>query len=470
MKTFIEKIKIPHTFIILSMFILVMSIMTYIIPAGAYERVLNDSGISVLDPSSYKVVASTPVTLMQLLTAIPQGFVDAGWIIALTFFVGAGFAVVQKIGTIPAMIQFLSSRFTHKTSLLVIPILMLVFSGIDLFIGMPELTIIYIPIIMPLMLSLGFDSMTAAAVALCGSAAGFSTAITNPFTVGIGHKISGLPLYSGWEFRLVAYAIILSVSIFYVMRYANKIKNDPKLSLTYDEDLAKKEKLANITNKDVVIVLNKRQQLASFFALAVLIIMIFGVLIFKWDMPQMSAMFLTIGIGSGIIAGLSGDELCETLLDGCRDMLLGAMIIGTARGISVVMTEGQIIDTVVNVLANALQSMPGTFTVIGMLLAVTLFNFLIPSGSGKSVILFPILAPLSDAVGINRQIAVLAYQFGDGFSNIIYPTSGFFMAAISIAGVKWNKWVQFYTPLFLISTGLSAVILVVAKIINYGPF
>ena len=114
--------------------------------------------------------------------------------------------------------------------------------------------------------------------------------------------------------------------------------------------------------------------------------------------------------------------------------------------------------------------MPGTFTVIGMLLAVTLFNFLIPSGSGKSVILFPILAPLSDAVGINRQIAVLAYQFGDGFSNIIYPTSGFFMAAISIAGVKWNKWVQFYTPLFLISTGLSAVILVVAKIINYGPF
>ena len=347
---------------------------------------------------------------------------------------------------------------------------MLVFSGIDLFIGMPELTIIYIPIIMPLMLSLGFDSMTAAAVALCGSAAGFSTAITNPFTVGIGHKISGLPLYSGWEFRLVAYAIILSVSIFYVMRYANKIKNDPKLSLTYDEDLAKKEKLANITNKDVVIVLNKRQQLASFFALAVLIIMIFGVLIFKWDMPQMSAMFLTIGIGSGIIAGLSGDELCETLLDGCRDMLLGAMIIGTARGISVVMTEGQIIDTVVNVLANALQSMPGTFTVIGMLLAVTLFNFLIPSGSGKSVILFPILAPLSDAVGINRQIAVLAYQFGDGFSNIIYPTSGFFMAAISIAGVKWNKWVQFYTPLFLISTGLSAVILVVAKIINYGPF
>ncbi len=461
--------KVPHTFIILTVFIIIMAVLSYIIPAGVYERMIGSDGRSIVDPSTFHYIERTPVSLMQLLTAIPQGYVDAGFIIALTLCVGSGVAVVQKIGVIPAAVEYLATKFKDK-GIFVIPILMFIFSLSDAFIGVCELCIIYIPIIMPLMLRLGFDSMTACAVALCGSAAGFSAALTNPFTIAIGQKISGLPLYSGWEFRIFTYVITLTIGVVYIMRYAKKIQVNPELSSVYEEDKEKREKLLLDTEGKEKIQLNTRQKLAGIYSLIMLIIMLGGVLIYKWDMPQMCAMFLAIGVGAGIIAGLSGDELCNTLLLGCQDMLMGAVIIGIARGISVVMTAGNMTDTIVNFFASALQNIPASLTAIGMLIVVSLMNFLIPSGSGKAVVLFPILSPLADVVGVTRQTAILAYQFGDGFSNIIYPTSGYFMACISNAGVPWQKWVKFFTPLLLIWTSAAAVYLVIAQLINYGPF
>ena len=464
-----QRRQMPHTFIILFLFIVVMSIATYFVPAGAYNRNIGEDGRAVVDPTSFHVVESSPVTPMQLLSSIPQGYVDAGWIIALTLCVGAGFAVVQRIGVIPAAVEFLAVKFRDK-GVWVIPILMLLFSMSDAFIGVNELCIVYIPIIMPLMLRLRFDSITACATALCGSAAGFSAAITNPFTIAIGQKISGLPLYSGWQFRVITYVITLLIGVVYIMRYAKKVQNNPESSSMYEEDKIKREKLLAAIEGEEKSGLNKRQQFAGVFAVLVLAGMLFGVLAFGWDMPEMCAMFLFIGIGAGMVAGLKGNDLCNTLVAGCQDMLLGAMIIGIARGISVVMTQGKIIDTIVYGLSTVLANMPGEFTVVGMLIAVTLLNFLIPSGSGKAVVLFPILAPLADVVNVTRQTAVLAYQFGDGFSNILYPTSGYFMACISIGGVSWQKWVKFFTPLFLIWTALAAVYLIIAQAINFGPF
>lgn len=461
--------KLPHTFIILTVFILVMSILSYIIPAGVYERIIGEDGRAIVDPSTFHYIKNTPVSLMQFLTAIPQGYVEAGFIIALTLCVGAGVAVVQRIGVIPAAVEYLAINFKDK-GIFVIPILMLIFSLSDAFIGVCELCIIYIPIIMPLMLRLGFDSITACAVALCGSAAGFSAALTNPFTLAIGQKISGLPLYSGWEFRIVTYIITLFIGILYVMNYAKKIQKNPELSTVYEEDKEKRIKLLGSSEETKTIELNKREKIAGIYSIIMLVIMLGGVLIYKWDMPQMCAMFLLIGVGAGVIAGLNGNELCETLLQGCQDMLMGAVIIGIARGISVVMAEGNMTDTVVNFFAQMLQNIPPSLTAIGMLIVVSLMNFLIPSGSGKAVVLFPILSPLADVVGITRQTAILAYQFGDGFSNIMYPTSGYFMACISNAGVSWQKWVKFFMPLFTIWTIVAAGYLVIAQLINYGPF
>lgn len=461
--------KLPHTFIILTVFILIMSILSYIIPAGIYERFIADDGRAVVDPNTFHYIKNTPVTLMQFLTSIPQGFVEAGFIIALTLCVGAGVAVVQKIGVIPAAVEYLAVKFKDK-GIWVIPILMFIFSMSDAFIGVNEMCLIYIPIIMPLILRLGFDSITACAVALCGSAAGFSAAITNPFTIAIGQKISGLPLYSGWQFRVFTYFVTLSIGIIYIIRYAKKIQINPQLSSVFEEDKIKREKLLNNEEIKEHKQLNQRQKLAGIYSVLMISGMLVGVLVFKWDMPQMCAMFLAIGVGAGMIAGLDGNSICETLLTGCSDMLMGAVIIGIARGISVVMTAGNMIDTIVHFFAQMLQNFPASLTAIGMLLVVTLMNFLIPSGSGKAVVLFPILSPLADVVGVTRQTAILAYQFGDGFSNIIYPTSGYFMACISNAGVPWQKWVKFFTPLFAIWTGIAAVYLIIAQLINYGPF
>lgn len=465
-----REVKVPHAFVILLFAVAAVSILTYLVSAGAYDYVINAEGIRVADPSSYHLVESTPTTLMQFLTAIPRGFVEAGWIIAMTLFVGGTFAVVQKIGLIPAMVESMAKRYATK-GVWAIPVLFFIFALIDCFIGTPELIVVYVPIVLPLMICLGFDSITACATVLCGSAAGFSAALTNPFTIAVGQKISGLPLYSGWQYRIFTFVITYLVGVIYVMHYARKIQANPESSSVYKEDAEKREKYSKMAvGGSASVSLNGRQKLAGFYTLTLMAVMLFGIIRLKWDMPEMSAMFLAAGVGAGLIAGMKADDLCLTLIEGFQDMMLGAMVIGASRAIGVVMADGQIIDTIVHGLSNVLSGLPNSITIFGILIAVTFLNFLIPSGSGKAVVLFPILAPLADLVGITRQTAVLAYQFGDGFTNYLWPTVGYFMAAIAIGGVSWQKWLKFYGPLFLLWLCSSSALLLLAQFIHFGPF
>ncbi|MGG1664649.1 hypothetical protein [Brevibacillus sp. NRS-1366] len=263
----------------------------------------------------------------------------------------------------------------------------------------------------------------------------------------------------------------MTIGIIYVMRYARRVQKSPELSSMYHEDIEKRNKYINETyviGEDFK--LSFRQKIAGIYSVVMLGIMLAGTILLKWDVPEMCAMFLAIGVGAGLIAGLKMDELCDTLIAGCQTMMIGALIIGVSRGISVVMFDGQIIDTVVHSMAAVLREIPSSFAVIGILFAITLLNFLVPSGSGKAVVLFPILSPLSDILGLTRQTAVLAYQFGDGFTKDFWPTSGFFMAAILIAGVSWSKWIKFYTPLLCIWLCSSIIFLLIAQFIKFGPF
>ncbi|WP_152348546.1 YfcC family protein [Brevibacterium sp. CFH 10365] len=461
--------KIPHPFVILTSAVAIMAMLTYIIPAGVYDRITNDEGVEVLDPKSYHLVESTPVSILQFLTAIPRGYVEAGWIIALCFFVGAAFEVINRIGIIPAMVESLARRFSTKRTL-IIPVLVFVFALIDAFIGTPELIIMYVPIVMPLMRRLGFDSVTGVAVVLCGSAAGFSAAMTNPFTIVIGQTMSGLPVYSGWQFRIVMFFVTTIFAAGYVMYYGYRILKNPEKSLTYASDREALEKDSAIQKHGNSVVLGFRERVAGIFSLAIFGFMVVGMILWKWDLPEMCAAFLVIGIGAGLIVRMNTDTMCETMMLGAQNMMLGALVIAISRAISVVMTDGQIVDTAVHTLAGVLSQLPPSVTVFGVLAGVTLLNFLIPSGSGKAVILFPILSPLADAVGVTRQTMVLTYQFGDGFTNVLWPTVGQFMAALVLAGVSWTKWFRFYFPLLIIFLILSAVYLMIAEYISYGPF
>lgn len=458
----------PHIFVILFVFIFVVSALTYIIPAGIFDRVEGVEGRSVIVADSFHTIDRTPVSLLDLFVSIPEGFVQAGWVIVLTFCVGGGFVVVKKTGIIHAAIGWLATKLKNK-GILIVPILMTVFAIIDAFIGMPELCLVYVPLILPLALALGFDSITAAAIALCGSAAGFTAALTNPFTIGIAQKISGLPLYSGAGYRIIVLITTLTVGIIFVMRYAMKVKKNPESSMMFEMDKKIKEQVLG-GDDETLDKTTLRQKLAGLSAIALFFLLIFGVFTFGWDMPQIGGIFLAIGIVSGLVAGLSGKEISESFIEGCRDVLLGALIIGIARGIIVVMSDGQIIDTVIYGLSIFVKNLPPAVTSVGMLVVQSFFNFLVPSGSGQTVITMPIMAPLADLVGVTRQTAVLALQFGDGISNIFYPTSGYFMASLALARVPWEKWAKFMFPLFMIWSGVGAIFLIIAQIIQWGPF
>lgn len=462
-----KKMKVPHIFIILLSIMVIVAIMSYLVPAGEYVRVEGPDGRMMIDPDSYHVVESNSTTLMGFFKAIPEGFVQAGWVIALTFCVGGGFVVVKKTMAINGAITWLSKKFANN-GIIIIPILMITFATIDCFIGMCELTMVYVPIILPLMFALGFDSMTAAATALVGSAIGFSAALANPFTVGIGQKIAGLPLYSGWQYRIVVLLGMAIIGISYVMRYAKKVRDNPESSIMYEMDKRTKEFVG--AGEGAHVAINTKQKLAGVSALVLFCIMVVGVFNWGWDMPEIGATFIIIGIVAGIISGMNGGEICEAFLEGCQDVLLGALIVGVARGIGVVMTEAMLIDTIIHNLAQVIQGLPGAITSVGMLVVQTLLNFLIPSGSGQTVVTMPIMAPLSDLVGVTRQTAVLALQFGDGFSNIFYPVSGYFMATLALARVPWEKWLKAMLPLFGWFTAASAGFLIIAQMIQWGPF
>ncbi|MED4531331.1 YfcC family protein [Metabacillus fastidiosus] len=461
-----KKFSIPHIYVILFLFIALAAVSTYLIPAGSYERVPGPDGRTTIDPNSYVEVEQTPVSLIQFMTAIPKGLVDAGEVVFFTFIIGGLFAVLKRTGLIEIGVDRLTRKFSAR-SIILIPVLMVLFAIICSLIGTQELSLVYVPVILPLMIALGYDSVVAAAVALIATTAGFTTGFLNPVTTGLGQKISGLPLFSGIEIRIIAFIVFVLAGIIYIIRYARKVKNDPKTSLVYEEDTEKRAVYLNDTEVEKRIA-TKRQKIASFVLLGSFILLVYGVLKQNWFMTEMAGLFIIMGIVVGMIAGLKLTDICEGFNEGFREVLVGAMIVGIARAVAVVMEEGQVMDTIVHSLGTVVGGFPAVFSAIGMFIVQLLFNFLVPSGSGQALVTMPIMAPLSDLIGVTRQTAVLAFQFGDGIGNILYPTSGYFMATLALAGVAWQKWVRFYLPLFFIWCGIAIVFLIIAQVIQWN--
>jgi len=468
MSTKTKKFEMPHTFIILLALILVVGIMTYFIPAGQYERVFDpETGRNLVDPTTFTEVEKNPMGVVDFFESGVTGFVEAGYVIALTFAVGGGFFILEKAGIITGAIAMLARKLKNR-GIIMIPVLMVAFAVCDCFVGMCELTMVYVPIILPLMLAMGYDSMTAAATALIGSQVGFTLALANPFTTIIGQKIAGLPIMSGWEYRLLMMVVFLALTITYICRYATKVKNDPKSSCMYEIDLKTRENMDD--GALATATLNTRQKIAGVVAILIFAYMVYGVITMGWDMPQIGAAFVAIGIIGGLIAGMKGNEICAAFLEGSVNVLEGALIIGVSRGIAVVMDNACITDTIVNAMANVLKNVPAVLSALGMVVSQAIIEFFISSGSGQTVATMPIMAPLSDILGITRQTAVMACQFGDGLTNILYPVSGYFMATLGLAKVPYEKWVKWFMPLLAMEWVLVAVFMVIAQLIQWGPF
>ena len=464
-----KEFKMPHAFAILTLVIAIMCIVTWIIPAGVYQRMEGPDGRMIVDPGSFAYVENTPVGLGGFLLAIPTALSQSVNIIMFTLLIGSAITVVNQIGILPRGIEVLANTFKDK-GVWLLPILMFAIALCDALIGTSELCLLWVPLLLPLILEVGFDSMTAIGTVFVASAVGFTAALTNPFSIAIPQNIVGLPLYSGIGFRAVTFVFFFVVGSAYVMRYAGKIKKDPTKSMTYHEDMEKKAALLAEAEVRESTALSGRQKAAGIFAALVLAYMIYGLLRLGWDMPEMSACCIVIAAWAGLISGFGINKTCDAIVDGCKDMMLGALLIGVATAVSVVMTQGQILDTIVHGLAQVLQSLPAGVAIIGILISVTLLNLFIGSASGKAVAIFPIISPLASLLGITQQSAVLAYQFGDGFTNYIWPTSGMMWGCLGMAGVSYKKWCKFYIPILLIFIIMAVIFLLISQAIQYGPF
>lgn len=461
-----KKGKVPHTYVILFAMIIVMAILTYVIPAGQYQKVESETGRMIVDPNSFAAVDANPAKPFDVLKAFPKGLAAAQSIVFFIFIVGGSFNVVNQTGAIEAGIGKVALSLKGKEKLM-IPIIVVLFSVGGATIGMAEEAIVFVPIGIALSRALGYDAVTGMAIVSLGAAAGFTSGFMNPFTVGVAQGIAELPMFSGIGMRIVIWFCTLALVIGYIYRYANKVKADPKNSIVYELEEMERDKAIDLSN--VRKMTSKDTAVLLIFAVG-MGILIFGVFKFGWYITEIAAIFLAIGIFSGIASGMHMDELAQHFITGAKDMTMGALVVGLARGILVIMEGSLIIDTIVFGLASAISTLPKSISAVGMLLVQSFLNLIIPSGSGLAATTMPIMAPLSDVIGVTRQTAVLAYQFGDGITNSIVPTSGVLLANLSIAKIKYEEWIKFVGPLMVLWTLLGCIFMIIAVVTNYGPF
>lgn len=459
--------QMPHIYVILFVFTALAALATHFIPAGLYDRITLENGRTAIDASTYRTVASSPVGLEDFMMAVPRGLADASVVVFFTFIIGGMFMVIRRTGLIDVAVDKLTRRFAAR-SILILPVLMVTFAVVATLIGTQELALVYVPVILPLMIALRFDSITAAGVALLATTAGFTSGVLNPINTGLGQTIAELPLYSGAGLRTVLFVALLGAAVLYITRYALRVRRDPELGLMAG-DAKEIEKRAIYQNNidSPALRFTGRQMVAGLAAMGFFAVMVWGVLTRGWFMMEMAGLFVLMGISVGLIAGLSTTKICEAFNEGFRDVLVGAIIVGLARAVAVMLEQGQVMDTLVHGLGSLVGSFPHTLSAVGMFLSQLGFNFVIPSGSGQALVTMPIMAPLSDLIGVTRQNAVLAYQLGDGLSNILYPTSGYFMATLALAGVSWDRWVRFFLPLFGIWVAIAAGFLVYAQLTGW---
>lgn len=458
-----KKFKVPHTYVIIFSLIIIMALLTYVIPAGQYQKVKGPNDRMVVDPNSYANVESNPAKLFDVLKAFPKGLAAAQGIVFFIFIVGGSFNVINQTGAIEAGISKVAVSLKGK-EVLMIPIIVFIFSLGGATIGMAEEAIVFVPIGIALARSLGYDAITGMAIISLGAAAGFTSGFMNPFTVGVAQSIAEIPMFSGIGLRLIIWVFTLALIIGYIYRYANKVKKDPTKSIVYELEQEEKDMAIDLSN---IRQMTTRDILVLLIFVAGMGILVFGVFKYEWYITEIASIFLAMGILSGIVAKTSIDDIAKQFINGAKDMTTGALVVGLARGLLVIMEGSMVIDTIVYALASAISSLPKTISAVGMLIVQSLINFAIPSGSGQAATTMPIMAPLADVLHLTRQTSVLAYQFGDGISNSIIPTSGVLLANLSIAKIKYEQWVKFVAPLMLLWTGLAAIFMIIAVVINY---
>ncbi len=462
-----KRFKVPHTYVILFSIVIIMAILTYIIPASEYIRVEDaNTGRTVIDPASFHYVEQNPTSFFDLWKAVPKGMKDASSIIFFIFIIAGAFNIITATGAIEAIISRIALRLKGRGKLM-IPMTLFIFSIFGGTIGMAEESIIFVPLGIALSRALGYDAIVGTAIILVGAACGFTAGFMNSFTVGVAQGLAELPLFSGIELRLVIWVVLVAVTSLYVIRYATKVKESPEKSIVRELELEEKHKILDLTDLPEM----KKEHYLVLATLAIgFCFIVYGVFNYGWYITEISAAFLCMGVIGGFLGKLGPSKVSSEFINGAKGIVFGALVVGVARSILIVMQDGLIMDTVIFSLSSLIQNLPGSITALGMYFVQVIINFFIPSGSGQAAVTMPIMVPLSDVLNINRQIVVLAYQFGDGITNSIIPTAASCMGALSVAKIPYEKWFRFLYPLCLIWIVIGGVTIIIASAMNYGPF
>ena len=460
-----KKLKLPNTFVLLFIIMALIALATWLVPGGKYDTHLVN-GKQLVDPATFHYIDSKPQGLASFLMAPIKGFAEAGLIIGFVLLTGGAFNVLHKTEAVDAMIKSIAKA--HARSRLVrvalIPVFVTLFSIGGATFGMNEEAIPFILIFVPLALALGYDSVVGVSIPFVGSQVGFAAAFLNPFNVGIAQGIAGVPLFSGMGYRVIVWVISTAVTIAFLMWYAARIKRHPDKSPTFVLDQEKRrEGTIDFGNFEGM---TTRHRLVLWLFAATLGGMVFGVVKFGWFIEEIGALFLAMTVAVALVGRLGADEAVAAFVQGSKDLVGTALVIALARATMVLARDAHIIDTMLHGLMPLVASSSPIFSAQKMFLIQSVINFFIHSGSGQAALTMPIMAPLADLVGVSRQTAILAFQFGE-FTTPMIPTSGITVGVLALARIPWLTWARWMVPLQLIYLVLALLLLVPPCLMNW---
>ncbi|MDD2495832.1 MAG: C4-dicarboxylate ABC transporter permease [Tissierellia bacterium] len=456
-----------NTYVLLFCILIIVVILTYIIPAGQFERVEDvNTGRMLADPESFHYIEKNPASLFDLFLSIPRGMVDSAKIIFFIFIISGSVQIVNATGAINAGLLRLTKTFEGKEKLL-IPIFMIFFSFTGAFLGFSEENIVFVPLAVSVARYLGYDGIVGICISYLATQVGFFAGMMNPFNVGVAQGIANLPMFSGIGFRFFIWVVFMLITAWFVMSYAEKIKKNPELSLVADIKFDE-SKFVDLSKIDIKLTFGHK--LIYLVFIAAIVAILYGAYNFGWYVQEIAAIFLIIGIVSGLICKLGVTQIANEFVAGAKGITFGALIVGVAKGIYLIMSDSMILDTMINSTVGILDIFPSSLSIIGLFIIQWFINIIITSSTGLAAIAMPILTPIADMLKINRQVTVIAFQLGDGINGSILPTSSTLLATCAMADVPFDRWFKFMFKLTMIWTGASCIILIIANVMKLGPF
>jgi uncharacterized ion transporter superfamily protein YfcC len=467
-----------QSLVILFVLMMVAGLLTRIVPAGVYDR-LSVDGREMIDPASYRVTERPDYPIWRWFTAPIEvlgapGNLTVIVIIIFILFIGGSFAVLDRSGIVRAAIGRIVHRFGREKYALLL-VISFFFMALGAFFGIFEEVVPLVPVMVALSYSLGWDALVGLVMSILATNLGFSAAITNPFTIGVAQKLAELPPFSGWWLRVPVFLVIYVLFAIFLTNYARRVERDPTRSPVYEEDRAARGKYPSLQAGLGEDAPHVGRALAWFgaFILIILVVLFVGPFIpaiADYTLPLVGLLFLIAGVGAGFLSGAGGRTVGRALLEGWKGIAASIPLILMAASVRHIVVQGGIMDTILHRASHPFSQASPLVAVLAMYGLTLLLEFFVPSGSAKAFLMMPILLPLGELLGVTRQTTVLAYCFGDGFSNMMYPTNAVLLISLGLTSVSYPRWFKWSLPLWLWVGLVTVIVLAVAVVIGYGPF